>query len=346
MVPFSLRRDANGTLLEDPVLEEFDVVTVYSRAGRAEELPIQVTGEVREPVVERFQEGMTLRDAIIRAGGLRRSADPIVEVSRLADPGQREQGGIAQIFRIQVDSTYFVSEESARHYLGDPAVLRTAVGTGTAAQFLLRPHDRIFVRKIPQFELPRVVSVVGEVLYPGSYTLQRKDEKLRELLSRAGGLNSTAHTEGFRLYRGRNLVNVDLVAVLARADHPDNVILLPGDSLVIPEYNPVVTVQGAVNAPAAVLYKRGAKLDYYVANAGGYARNADRGRVHVRYANGSGRTSQRSVFFRTQPTPEPGSVVTVPLTPTEERTDTRALISDVAQIVGVLATVTLVALRR
>jgi len=105
-------------------------------------------------------------------------------------------------------------------------------------------------------------------------------------------------------------------------------------------------VQGAVNSPTAVLYKRGAGLDYYISNAGGYTRNADRGRVHVRYANGAGRTTQRTVFFRTQPEPEPGSVVTVPLTPTEERTDMRALISDVAQIVGVLATVILVAVRR
>ena len=81
--------------------------------------------------------------------------------------------------------------------------------------------------------------------------------------------------------------------------------------MVVPEYNPVVAVEGAVTSPSTVLYRQGAGLDYYIANAGGYARNADEGRVSVRYANGSAWVKRKFLFFGS--TPGPGSLVTVPL---------------------------------
>ncbi|HSJ05558.1 MAG TPA: SLBB domain-containing protein, partial [Longimicrobiales bacterium] len=176
------------------------------------------------------------------------------------------------------------------------------------------------------------------------YTLSSKNERLRDLLlGRAGGLTSMGHADGFRFYRDRALVNVNLPAVLARPDHPDNLILQAGDSMTVPEYNPVVIVRGAVNSPTSVLYREGASLEYYIRNAGGYARDADKSRVHVRYANGSANTAaRRMAFFRTAPRPEPGSVVTVPHTLPEDRTDVRGLITDITQIAASIATVALI----
>jgi polysaccharide biosynthesis/export protein len=347
LIPFSLQRNGDGSVTDNPALDEYDVVTVFSRSERVEELPVIVAGAVRAPHTERYQQGMTLRDAIIRAGGLRRTADPVVEVARLAEPGARDGGEIAQIFRIQLDSTYFVSEESARFYLGRPEGLRGVVGQGEAAEFLLRPYDRIFVRQIMNFELPSVVRIAGEVAYPGEYTLGRKGERLREMvMERAGGLTNSAHAQGFRLYRDGALVNVDLAAVLRSPDHPNNLVLQDGDSMVVPEFNPVVLVRGAVNAPSAVLYRQGADLGYYIRNAGGYARDADKGRVHVRYANGSANTPHRKLLlFRSTPRPEPGSEITVPHTLPEDRFDTRGFVTDLVQITASIATVLLVVSR-
>jgi polysaccharide biosynthesis/export protein len=347
MIPFSLRRGEDGSLVENPVLHENDVVTIYSRAQRVENLHIEISGAVREPGRERYQAGMTLRDAIIQAGGLRRVADPVVEVARLADPAARAAGHMARIIRIPVDSSYFVSEEAARYYLGDPEAMRRAIGDGPAADFVLQPFDRILVREIAAFEVPRTIIISGEVVYPGTYTLQQRSERLRNLiLDRAAGLTPNAYPRGMRFYRDGTLVNVDLPAVLARADHRDNLALMPGDSVYVPEYNPVITVAGAVNSPTSVLYRPGAGLEYYIENAGGFARNADAKRVHVRYANGEGRTTgTRGRLFRSHPTPEPGSVVTVPFILESDRTDTRGLITDIVQIVGSLATVILVVSR-
>ena len=83
----------------------------------------------------------------------------------------------------------------------------------------------------------------------------------------------------------------------------------------IPEYNPTVRVQGAVNSPTSVLYQPGQGLGYYIANAGGFAQNADKGRLSVRYANGTAKVRSKFLFFTSYPTPGPGSTITVPVAP-------------------------------
>jgi hypothetical protein len=112
---------------------------------------------------------------------------------------------------------------------------------------------------------------------------------------------------------------------------------------VVPQYNPVVLVHGAVNSPetVAVLHREGAPLGYYIENAGGYARFADRRGVSVRHANGSAETVQRTLCVRREPRPTPGSEVVVPGLRDEDWFDTVGLIRDLAQISGALVTVLL-----
>jgi polysaccharide biosynthesis/export protein len=346
VVPFTLRTLPDGTPAENPVLQEGDVLRVLSRQGGDEDLQVHINGAVQQPQSEPFHRGMTLRDAIVRSGGLRRTADPLVEVARIATPAERAQGRTARIYSIRVDSSYIVSDEVADFYLGDPAALGNVVGSGEAATFRLEPNDRILVRYIPEFEMPRVVVVAGEVRYPASYTLSRREERLREvLLTRAGGLTSQAFASGFRLVRNGNLVDVDLPAVLRDQRHRHNLVLLPGDSLIVPEHNPVVTIRGAVNSPASILYRSGAPLAYYIDNAGGYARDADKGRTNVRYANGRGAVVRRSLLYSSTPPVEPGAVITVPFIPPDDRLDRAQVLSQAVQILASLATVALVVSR-
>jgi len=340
VIPFSLARAADGTPVANPQLMETDLIRIFTRSDQADNLPIEVVGAVRRPGSERFQKGMTLRDAIIRSGGLNRLADPVLEISRIADVQSRAGGQIATLFKVRVDSTYFVSDEAAEFYMGDPAALAQAIGGGEAATFALQPHDRVFVRFIPELELPRVVTVMGEARYPGAYTLRSKNERLREMImERSGGLTQTAYAEGIRLVRNGAAVKIDVPAVLRSAEHDDNVILEVGDVITIPAFNPVVTVRGAVNAPAAMLY-RGDDLSYYIESAGGLAERADDDRIHIQYANGGNDVVKKYVFFTNNPRVEPGSTITVPFE-LGDRTDVRGLVSDVLQIVASLATVLL-----
>jgi protein involved in polysaccharide export with SLBB domain len=340
-IPVTLTVDSLLIPLNADTLEDFDIIEVFGVARSAVAFPVGISGEVHQAFSGVFEEGMTLRDLVIRAGGLTPSSDLTLEVSRLAEGPDRRQGRIAEILTIRVDSSYILPEGTTRFYLGDADSLRGSAAADPGRSFRLRPYDYVLARRIPDLVLPRAVTVAGEVRYPGQHTLARTDERLREfLMTRAEGLKPNAYARGARLVRGGQLVNVDFEGVLRSARHSDNLALMPGDSIYVPEYSPIVLVQGAVNNPGAVLYRRGAGIDYYIAGSGGYARLADKGGTHVRQANG--RTEMKSHFLlltMNSPEPLPGSTIVVPALAREDLFDTRGFITDVLQIVSSLATV-------
>ncbi len=345
IIPFSLELNADSTPVANPVLEEYNAVRVFSRADFRDRFDVAISGEVRNPKTVRYQENMTLADLLLQAGGLKPEADLTVEVARQpTDAEARRAGQIRDLIHVRVDSSYIVSQEGLRYYAGAAVGIRREgqMSPDSAAAFRLKPYDHVYVRHLPRLEPERVVQLLGQVNYPGMYALRSQDEHLSDLLNRAGGLKETAYPGGFRLYRNGQLVNVDLPAALKKPGSSNDVVLLPGDSMDVPEYNPVVVVRGAVNSPTAVLYRKGANLEYYIDNAGGYARDADKAGVHIRYANGAGAARRRLLVFRTSPEPGPGSVVTVPLVPAADRTDWGTTITHIAQISGTLATLLLV----
>ena len=134
----------------------------------------------------------------------------------------------------------------------------------------------------------------------------------------------------------RTRVGVDFVQAVRRPDGPHNVLVEPNDSLFVPRYIPTVEVRGAVGLETKVLYRRGADLDYYIDQAGGYAEDADRGRTRVRYANGEVRTMGGGFLFfgGGVPDPDPGSVVTVPDRPDRQGGGLR-----LTELVGILSSV-------
>jgi len=194
------------------------------------------------------------------------------------------------------------------------------------------------------------VHVGGQVQYPGSYTLTAGNERLTDVIDRAGGLTPLAYAGGVRFVRvlgnvGR--VNVDLTRALKDRDSRSNIILQAEDSILVPEYKPSVQVAGAVNAPGSVLWERGKDLNYYLNAAGGPSWRADKGKVSVRYANGQVQTRHRTLLlFRSDPMPGPGSEVLVPVKDTMARgTDALAVFGALAQLITATATVIIVSRR-
>ncbi len=342
ILPLSLERNTAGQPVENPPLREFDTIRVFSESDFTTAFPVSISGEVRDPVQDTFYEGMTLRDLILKGGGLRPTADLTVEVARLARPDRSDRDQISEVIRVRVDSSYFVSDQDRRLYLGGDVP-----GDGAAAEFELMPYDRVLVRPLPELEFQRSVKIRGEIRYPGTYALERRNERLVSVVQRAGGLTTTAYPGGFRLFRNGTLVNVDLAGAMDDPTGSQNLVLLPGDSMVVPEYNPVVLVRGAINAPDSVqvLYVEGAGLEYYIQQAGGYSRFADTDNVHIRYQNGEGATIDRVLLFKRKPSPLPGSVVTVPALREEDRINLPALLADLAQVAGSITAILLVVSR-
>jgi polysaccharide biosynthesis/export protein len=184
---------------------------------------------------------------------------------------------------------------------------------------------------------------------PGTYTLTNKQDRLSDVLKRAGGLTQTAYADGIVFYRrqGRmGRVGVDLPSVLRNANYRDNLTLQDGDSIYLPPFSGIVEVQGAVNAPRGVAYVPGADLNYYVRAAGGPSRTAEPSRSYVTQPDGSVESVVARAFWPDAvPKPRPGGVVVVTEKDASDHTDTLARLSVIAQLVGALVTLVVVARR-
>jgi protein involved in polysaccharide export with SLBB domain len=332
----------NGVLVPSLSLEDGDSVVVDSVPPLGSTLFVAIAGMVNKPGQYAWREGVTLRDLVLLARGPKVGAYlKEAEVARL--PADRSNGRLAETVRVPLDSTYLFERDSAGRYFGAAGLAFAAGGT---PEVLLQPFDNVLILKQPDFELQRTVTITGEVRFAGAYALTSKDERVADLIDRAGGLTPQAYPQGIRFVRAVNgvgRINVDLPRALKDRTSRHNVTLQPGDAIEIPEYQPSVKVTGAVNSPGSVLWQRGNGLEYYLSAAGGFSYRADKGRVSVKYANGEVRTRRRSLLFTSNPRPAPGSEVYVPVKDTTARTDWVALVGAIAQILASVVTIAVVA---
>lgn len=346
--------DSTGQVVANFTLREDDEVQVFSRTAFRPARFVIVTGAVRSPGRIAYREGMTLRDALLQAGGVTEAAWlREAEIARL--PEDRPPGMMAVTTRVPLDSTYLVDRGPDGSWLGPPGIDVPREG---APEVLLRPYDNVLILRQPEWELPRMVAVSGQVRYPGTYTLRNRAERLTDLLERAGGLTTAAYPAGISFFRRTppsaampetgadqaaagepSRIGVDLPAVLDDPVHRDNLLLTSGDSVSIPEYNPIVRVTGAVHAPTGVTHQPGRPLPHYVAAAGGFVRQADRSRAYVVQPNGKVESVRRRWFILPdgQPQPEPGAVIIVPMREEGERRSTGEVTSFFTGLASILA---------
>ena len=320
-------------------LEDGDSVVVDELPGLSESYYVAIAGMVNKPGRYPWRPGMTLRDLVLLGRGARVGAYlKEAEVARL--PADRAQGQLASTIRVPLDSTYFVDRDSLGRYVGPPGLQTAASG---APEVPLQPFDNVLILRQPEFDLQRTVVITGEVKYPGTYSLRTKTDRLSDVIARAGGLTAQAYGDGIRFIRSVNNVgriNVELARALRDTASRFNIMLQPGDSLNIPEFQPSVKVTGAVNSPGSVMWREGQGLDYYVSAAGGLAQNANKKAVSIRFANGEVRTKGNL-------RPGPGSEVFVPAKdPNAPHTDYVALFGAIAQILASTVAIIVVVTRK
>jgi polysaccharide biosynthesis/export protein len=333
-------RDTTGAVVNDFLLREDDEVRVFSVTEFRPTRYVAINGAVRRSGQYPYREGMTIRDLVLLAGGLKESAFlQEAEVARL--PENRANGVTARTTRVPLDSSYLFERGPDGRYVGAPGLPAPA---GTAPEVPLLPYDNVLILQQPDWELQRSVSLTGEVRFPGRYTLVRKDERLTDVIRRAGGLTTSAHADGIMFYRRHDRtgrIGLDLPSAMRDRDHSDNLLLEDGDSVVVPKFTAVVQVAGAVNSPIAVAYVPGRNIDYYIRSAGGFSRRADSRRAYVTQPNGKVESVQRRTFAPDGvPEPRPGGRVFVPERDPTERRDTAQLAGIIAQVISSLVAVT------
>ena len=347
-------RDSTGAVVDDFRLVEDDEIRVFSLTEFRPERHVAIGGSVRSGGRYPWREGMTLRDLILMAGGLREGAYlNEAEIARL--PVDRSNGATAVTVRVALDSSYLAEYVPGVPYSGAPGV--TGAAFRSTPEVALMPYDNVLILEQPDWQLARTVVLSGEVKFPGRYALKSKTERLRDVIERAGGLTGEADAQAAFFARrpssvafaataatepaARIRVGVDLSKALSRPSSDDNFLLIDGDSLNVPFRRATVEVRGAVNAPTAVVVDKGKSLSHYIRAAGGRSINGDRKRAYVVQPNGKIESRHRILWlFVNEPEPRAGATVVVPVkaedTSGRDRATTAALI---AQTLASLAAV-------
>ena len=293
----------NGTIADIP-LQKNDSLYIPSMTDLKEEETVAIYGEVANPGTFLFSKNMTIEDLLVQAGGLlEEAATTRVEVTRrIKDPKSTSFSSVlGKTFTFDIKDGFIVG--------------------GNAENFYLEPFDAVYIRRSPAYRRQQNVVVAGEVLFSGSYSLLKKNERLSDLVSKAGGVTPDAYVKGARLIRklsdeerrrqndairmaqngeGKDsisiqklnlsetyTVGIDLEKALANPKSDFDLVLREGDVLYIPEYVNTVKISGSVMYPNTVVYQKGKNLKFYINQAGGYGNMAKKKKVYVVYMNGT-----------------------------------------------------------
>ena len=301
VIPVDIKAIMDGTS-QNIILAKNDILYIPSIHDLEDRGDVVIHGEVAKPDSYPYADNMTLEDLIIQAGGLREAASVVrVDVSR------RIRNPHSTVDNDTIGRTYTFSLKEGFVVDGTPG-------------FVLQPYDEVYVRRSPGYQAQQNVAVEGEILFGGSYAMTSREERLSDLINKAGGTTSYAYLRGAKLTRvategekkrmgdvirlmSRQLgeammdslgvrvedhftVGIDLEKAIANPGSASDLVLREGDVVFIPKNTNTVTINGAVMVPNTVSYIAGKNIDYYLNQAGGYSDNAKKSKKFIVYMNG------------------------------------------------------------
>ena len=301
VVQIDIRSIMDGTS-PNLALMKNDILYIPSIHDLEDRGNVTVYGEVAQPDSYPYADNMTLEDLIIQAGGLKEAASTVrIDVSRrIKNPrSTADNDTIGQMYTFSLKDGFVID--------GQPG-------------FILQPYDEVYVRRSPGYQAQQNVVIDGEILFGGNYAMTSREERLSDLVNKAGGPTNLAYLRGAKLTRvasagekkrmgdvirlmSRQLgeamidslgigvedtftVGIDLEKALTNPKGSADLVLREGDVVFIPKNTNTVTINGAVMVPNTVSYMKGKNVDYYLNQAGGYSDNARKSKKFIVYMNG------------------------------------------------------------
>ena len=308
---------------EDIILEEWDILLIYSEA-EVQPVPfVEIEGAVNKPGQYELTPGMKVTDLIFRGGGLK--PDEVIKGSELFHIMPGEQPVVRNIAIMQSSGINFSVDKD----------------------IILRAGDALFIKSEPSLTKRKIVTVEGEVRFPGTYSII-KGERFSSLLERTGGFTEEAFLEGAFFARksikemqekmrdkflekenrslleeqqaillkgsstgivastatsssldtrrqmldfiesveitGRMVIKLMPISQLKGTKH--DILLEDGDVLRMPQIPSAVAVMGSINNPMSIPYESGKGLEYYIRKTGGLTRHGDKSGIYVLRSNG------------------------------------------------------------
>jgi protein involved in polysaccharide export with SLBB domain len=337
------------------VLRNDDSLHIYSKKSLKEPSYVIITGEVNTPDSFAYAAGLRLEDLILLAGGLKdRASLKEVEVLR----------------RIRKDPT--LSDTSVYNTILKFNLQDSLTFNNSQAAIELEPYDVINVKNLPRNQAAGYVTINGEVLFPGTYLLNTKKDRISDIFTRAGGILSTGSlssgyflrntyqaalkgevleikkalakqlsndtlTQKFldsTLSKEKVLMSLNLQKALENPGSNDDIILEEGDMITIPKTPVSVQAFGGVNIQKKVNFYPGLRTRKLIKESGGFAENANRGGTYILYPDGKIRTANNYVFFRTYPKLVPGAELYVPIKKNKRGLSTAEIMGISSSIIG------------
>lgn len=336
------------------LLKREDSVVVTSIFDLRDKYYVSVLGEIRNPGYYDYRDSLTLKDIILQAGGFTVAAFPQrIEVARLINRDTLTAQDVRASMIIEIKDLMDL--------------------TSPQKNIQLQPSDIITIKRKPGFLAFQTVTVSGQLQYPGPYVLAKREERVSDLIKRAGGFTPEAYLEGAYIKRYNfddktneakqqiitniqqqlndttnavqedlkkqfDQIPLDINKILADSSSPENVVLISGDELIVPKYNAQVRISGSVLFPTQIPYNKNYSLKDYISSAGGVAENGKKSKTYVVYANGKA-AAIRGFIFKSYPDIKPGAEIIVPAKEAKQKLSTAEFIgiaSALASLAGVV----------
>ncbi|SNS55991.1 protein involved in polysaccharide export, contains SLBB domain of the beta-grasp fold [Ekhidna lutea] len=342
----------------DYELKQDDLIRIASIFDVEEQKNVTILGEVKNGGQYPYVNGMTVEDLVTVSGGLKSSANTTsVEVARRVSKDSKE-------FR-----TAFLFDFSIAQNLGTDT---------SASSFVLEPFDVVTIKATALFRTQKTIKIEGEVMKPGFYALETEEDKITDLIARAGGLTKYAYPKGASLirdlsidddvttetsignaYRRQQLeglikrdsldeigeeyvdregVGIELDKALNDPKSKHNIILQDGDVISVPKQLQTVRVRGEVLYPTRVKYDRSTSFKEYISLSGGFSDKAKKSKSYVVYPNGRARRTKTFLWLKLYPLVEPGSDIFIP----QQEVKQKLSVQEVLGITSSLATIALI----
>jgi polysaccharide biosynthesis/export protein len=297
-------------------LKSNDLIRIYSKDQMSFLGYVTIEGAVNKPGTYLHKDEMYLNDLILESGGI-----------------------INDVFNYKIDIARIDTNSSNQLKLAEIKSLKNHDLKNK--KILLLPYDFISVRPDPNFQLQKTVEVLGEVQFPGSYVIQNNQERISDLIEKAGGLKKTAFLSGSKYFRNEIQLQVDLEKALNKNKSISNFIVNDKDKIKILKKPNSVFVQGEVSVPGFYQFSKKRNLSYYLKISGGLTNYADIKNIYVKSPSGisqklkySKNLSFINIFNKNI---EDGSIIVVNKKEEKEELDITEFLKEVASIMASFA---------
>lgn len=366
LIPFNLGKLLKGDESQDLILNEFDAIRIYSKWEIADKPMVSIKGYVRIPGIYPLAENMKVSDLIIKGGNLKQEAYlDEAELSRILEGGaintisinlrKALNGEQLHDIKLKKDDVLFVRRIPEWHahntiklegefklpgeYVISKGELLSSVikraGGFTEEAFL---KGAIFIRKSI---IKKEEEGIEKLFFKQKMFLLEEEGKIEEINlpkeEKSGQFERLREKENFirsfleQSKKGRLIIR--LTKLDEPADSKYDIPLEEGDYLFVPKKPNSVTIIGSVHNPGAILYKKGASINYYLEEVGGITQRADKDEIHIIKADGSAKSS----FLRFKSI-EPGDMIVVPET-LETKITLKKSFMDTLEILFKMATI-------